>query len=259
MGARSTTRSRKPALHPDDADARALPLGMTAGREDVAIEASNVARRFGAHWVLRGVTLRVDAGEVVGVLGANGTGKSTLLRVVATLLRTHVGTLHVFGADIATAPEDVRAMVGYMSHAPGLYDDLTARENLRFAADMLDRDPRDVEDTLERVGLTYAADKTVRGFSSGMQRRLAIGRLLLARPRLLLLDEPYSNLDQSGVDVVNAVIGDCVSRGGAALIVLHEVATAAPVLDRTVRLVDGRVSDDEMQIAPGRRRMTSVR
>ena len=117
MGARSTTRSRKPALHPDDADARALPLGMTAGREDVAIEASNVARRFGAHWVLRGVTLRVDAGEVVGVLGANGTGKSTLLRVVATLLRPHVGTLHVFGADIATAPPWLCATI--TCRAPG--------------------------------------------------------------------------------------------------------------------------------------------
>ncbi len=112
--------------------------------------------------MLRGISLRVSAGEVVGLLGANGAGKSTLLRTVATLLRPHAGTIRVFGQDVVRDAEEVRTMVAYMAHAPGLYDDLTARENLRFAAAMLDRDSREVDGILERVGLSGAANETAR-------------------------------------------------------------------------------------------------
>ena len=93
----------------------------------LAIDASGVARRFGTSWVLRGATLRVQAGEVVGLLGANGSGKSTLLRIFSTLLRPHAGTVQIWGHDAVRAPHDIRALVGYLSHSPGLYDDLTAR------------------------------------------------------------------------------------------------------------------------------------
>jgi heme exporter protein A len=208
----------------------------------MAIDAVGVARRFGANWVLRGLDLRVDAGEVVGVLGANGTGKSTFLRIVATLLRPHAGTVRVFGADSVRDAASVRSRIGYMSHTPGLYDDLTARENLRFAAAMLDREATGVDAILERVGLADAGDRVVRGFSSGMQRRLALGRLLLSRPRLLLLDEPYSNLDHDGADLMNSVIGEWAAAGTAALIVLHEQAVAASVLDRTVTIRSGVIA-----------------
>ncbi len=194
--------------------------------------------------MLRGISLRVSAGEVVGLLGANGVGKSTLLRTVATLLRPHAGKIRVFGQDVVRDAEEVRTMVAYMAHAPGLYDDLTARENLRFAAAMLDRDAREVEGILERVGLSGAAHETARGFSSGMQRRLAIGRLLLARPRLLLLDEPYSNLDRAGVDLMNAVIRECTAAGAAALVAVHELAPAAELLDGTATIVAGRIASE---------------
>lgn len=207
-----------------------------------AIDATDVARRFGASWVLRGVSLRVAAGEVVGLLGANGSGKSTLLRILATLLRPHRGSLFVYGADVVRAPSEVRPMIGYLAHVPGLYDDLTARENLRFAAAMLDRPSAELEEALERVGLAAMANDRVRGFSSGMQRRLAIARVMLVRPRLLLLDEPYSSLDAAGIDLMNSLITDWTNAGAAALVVLHELAPAAPVLDRTVALLDGRLA-----------------
>jgi heme exporter protein A len=206
-----------------------------------AIDATNVARRFGASWVLRGVTLRVDPGEVVGLQGANGSGKSTLLRILATLLKPHAGTARVCGHDVRRAAADVRAHIGYLAHAPGLYDDLTARENLLFAASMLDRDHREVDGVLDRVGLLASANSPVRGFSSGMQRRLAIARLMLVRPRLLLLDEPYSNLDAAGLDVMNSLISELAEAGVAALVVLHELAPAADVLDRTVTIQGGRI------------------
>lgn len=207
-----------------------------------AIDVVDLARRFGASWVLRGISLRVACGEVVGLLGANGTGKSTLLRLVATLLRPHAGTIVVCGHDAVKNAPEVRRVVAYLAHLPGLYDDLTARENLEFAAAMLDRPPAEVDAALERVGLAMVANERVRGFSSGMQRRLAIARLVLQRPRVVLLDEPYSNLDAAGIQLMNSLIADWTDAGVAALVVLHELAPASRVLDRTVTIVDGRLA-----------------
>ena len=207
-----------------------------------AVDATGIARRFGSNWVLRGITLRVNRGEVLGLLGSNGTGKSTLLRVLATLLRPHAGSARVMGHDVVSDAARVRESVGYLAHSPALYDDLTARENLEFATDMLNRDRREALAALERVGLSGVQDQPVRGFSSGMQRRLAIARLMVIRPSLLLLDEPYSNLDASGVELVNGFITELVGDGGAALVVVHEVAPALGILDRTVRIVDGRIA-----------------
>jgi len=208
----------------------------------LAIDANHVARRFGSAWVLRGVTFSAAPGEVVGLLGANGSGKSTLLRILATLLRPHGGNAQVFGHDVLRAPHDVRATVGYLAHSPGLYDDLTARENLAFAAAMLERDERDVDNVLDRVGLQSAAQRQVRGLSAGMQRRLALARLMLVRPRLLLLDEPYSNLDADGILLANSMISEWATQGVAALVVLHELAPASSILDRTATIQDGRIT-----------------
>ena len=202
---------------------------------------SGLGKRFGARWVLRGVSLDVARGEAVGLLGANGSGKSTILRILATLLHPTVGTAAIDGLDIARDASEVRGRVGYLAHTPGLYDDLTARENLRFAADMLGLPFAAVEESLERVGLARVANDRVRGFSAGMQRRLGIARLILRAPRILLLDEPYSNLDTEGIELMNSILGDVARSGGAALVALHELAPARGVLTRTVRLADGRV------------------
>ena len=208
---------------------------------DRAIHVSGLAKRFGTRWVLRGVSLDVRHGEAVGLMGPNGSGKSTLLRIIGTLLVPSAGTGCVNGLDLVREASSVRGHIGYLAHTPGLYDDLTARENLYFAADMLGVPYTAVEGTLERVGLAHVAGDRVRGFSAGMQRRLALARLILRRPRILLLDEPYSNLDADGVELMNAVVGDIVRSGGAALVSLHELAPARAMLDRTLTLVAGRI------------------
>ena len=213
-----------------------------ANDTSLAIDAQAVARRFGARWVLRGISLRVQAGEIVGLLGANGSGKSTLLRICGTLLKCSAGAARVYGKDVTTDADAVRAEVGFLAHTPGLYDDLTARENMTFAAAMLGLPMADIDGALARVGLAAVANERVRGFSAGMQRRLALARLLLRRPRLLLLDEPYSNLDAAGIALMNEVIVEKVREGGAALVVLHELAPARDMLDRTVTIVDGKVA-----------------
>ena len=214
---------------------------MLNGKSEPAIVVSALGRRFGARWVLRGVSLEVRAGEAVGLLGPNGSGKSTVLRIVATLLKPSAGTAAVNGLDVKLDSSGVRGQVGYLAHTPGLYDDLTARENLWFAADMLGLPRASADGILERVGLAHVADDRVRGFSAGMQRRLAFARLVLRGPKVLLLDEPYANLDADGVDLMNSMITDVVRGGGAALVALHELAPAKAVLHRNLRLVEGRI------------------
>jgi len=223
-----------------------MPLRAADSSTELAIDASGLARRFGPRWVLRGVSLQVARGEIVGLLGANGSGKSTLLRLLATLLRPHAGSARVCGFDIAARPDDVRRNVGFLAHTPGLYDDLTARENLAFGAAMLGRAhaASSVDAALARVGLSGSEAERVRGFSAGMQRRLALARLLLTSPRLLL-DEPYSNLDAQGIELMNAVVTSCIAAGGAALVVLHELAPAAGILQRTVTIRQGRTEETE--------------
>lgn len=222
---------------------------MQIAQSQPAIEARRLGKRFGIRWVLRGVSLEVGHGEVAGLMGANGSGKSTVLRVLATLLRPSAGRASVNGLDVAGEASGVRAQVGYLAHAPGLYDDLSARENLRFAADMLGLDQSLADTTLERVGLRRAADVRVRGFSAGMQRRLAMGRLMMRSPKVLLLDEPYANLDEGGIELMNSVITEVVRNGGAALLALHELSPARDVLDRTLTLSEGRVPVDDAVLA----------
>ena len=214
---------------------------MSNGPPNRAIHLSGVGKRFGARWVLRGVSFEVRTGETVALLGPNGSGKSTVLRIAGTLLKPNAGSGAINGLDVVRDASKVRAQVGYLAHSPGLYDDLTARENLWFAADMLGLPFTAADASLERVGLAHVANDRVRGFSAGMQRRLALARLILRSPRVLLLDEPYSNLDAEAVALMNATIAGIVRGGGAALLALHELAPAAAMLDRTLTLVDGRI------------------
>ncbi|HUR91450.1 MAG TPA: heme ABC exporter ATP-binding protein CcmA [Gemmatimonadaceae bacterium] len=220
---------------------------MHTGHPELAMHLSGLGKRFASRWVLRGVTLEVQPGEAVGLLGANGSGKSTVLRILGTLLSPTVGTAAIDGLDIVREAGALRGRVGYLAHTPGLYDDLTARENLRFAADMLGLGYGAVDESLERVGLAGVAGDRVRGFSAGMQRRLGIARMILRAPRILLLDEPYSNLDADGIDLMNSILGDVIRSGGAALVALHELAPARDMLARNVTLVDGRIESE-----PGR-------
>lgn len=224
---------------------------MAMLQNEMAIEAQGVARRFGARWVLRGVSFELRPGEIVGLLGANGSGKTTLLRIFGTLLRPSAGTARIYGHDVTDETDAVRSDLSFLAHTPGLYDDLTARENLRFAAQMLGMEVgNNLDAALDRVGLGQVINERVRGFSAGMQRRLALARLLLRHARVLLLDEPYANLDAAGIALMNEVITEAGRVGGAALVVLHELAPAAGVLDRTITIVNGRVADSSQAPAP---------
>lgn len=203
------------------------------------VRLDRLSRRFGTRWALRAINLEVDPGEVVGVVGHNGSGKSTLLRVISTALRPSVGEGWVYGHHLVRDAVDVRRHIGFLAHSPGLYEDLTATENLIFAARMLGIAENGIGAVLERVGLGQVRDERVRGFSAGMQRRLALARLILGSPRLLLLDEPYNNFDPQGIELVNEVIEDARNAGGSAFVVLHDQRQGERVLDRVIELSRG--------------------
>ncbi|MDP1860755.1 MAG: heme ABC exporter ATP-binding protein CcmA [Gemmatimonadaceae bacterium] len=203
-----------------------------------------VTRRFGRRWALRGVSLSVAPGEVVGIEGHNGSGKSTLLRILSTAIKPTSGEARVYGVHVGRDATTVRGLVALLTHYPGLYDDLTAEENLKFTCRMLGMGFARIPVMLERVGLGREAMEPVRSFSAGMQRRLSLARLLLQQPRLLLLDEPYNNFDSSGIALINDVVRDVRDAGGAAMIVLHDRHSAGNLLDRVVRLGQGLVIED---------------
>lgn len=208
-----------------------------------AVAVAGIARRFGDRWALRGISLRVAPGEIVALLGRNGSGKTTLLRVLSTALRPTRGTGTILGHDLVAGAAAIRGELGVLGHSPGLYGDLTAAENLGFALRMLGQpaDPAIIQGALETVELARDANARVRGFSAGMQRRLALARLLIQRPRLVLLDEPYASFDASGVDLVNRYLTNHQQHGGTAIVATHDIARGSGVLGRVIELRDGQV------------------
>ena len=211
------------------------------------VTARGLVHAYGERRAVDGVDLSLGPGERVALAGANGAGKSTLLRVVATLLRAQAGTLDVMGEEIPGGTRAARAGIGYLAHDPLVYLDLTARQNLELYGDLYgiaDRDAR-IDELLDRVGLLGRAEDTVRTFSRGMAQRLALARMLLHRPRLLLLDEPHASLDARGAALLDDELAAATADGRAAIIVTHEVERVARVADRLVVLRAGRVVLDE--------------
>ncbi|MDX1675725.1 MAG: heme ABC exporter ATP-binding protein CcmA [Longimicrobiales bacterium] len=201
-----------------------------------------VAKRFGRKWALRGASFEADPGTALALMGHNGSGKTTLLRVVATTLRPTRGGGTVFGWDLLKETDAIRHHVGALYHAPGVYGDLTARENLEFARRMWGGEGEvSVEEALDRVGLGRVVDERAAGFSSGMTRRLALARLVMRPPRLLLLDEPYASFDADGIELVNEMVRATADAGGITLVATHDPERSAAVVDRVVTLQEGRV------------------
>lgn len=208
--------------------------------DGVRIEA--VAKRFGRKWALRGASFVAEPGTALALMGHNGSGKTTLLRVVATTLRPTRGGGTIFGRDLLKETDAIRHHVGALYHEPGVYGDLTARENLEFARRMWGGSAEvGVEEALDRVGLGAVKDERAGGFSSGMTRRLALARVVMRPPRLLLLDEPYASFDADGIELVNGLVRSTADAGGIALVATHDPARSSAVVDGVVTLQEGRV------------------
>ena len=207
------------------------------------LSCENVAKRFGRTAALRSVTFSVAEGEFLAVFGHNGAGKSTLLNIVATLIRSYEGTVSLFGGDLSKADEDTRRSLGFMSHDSFLYSDLTAHENLVFYARLYGvPDPAGAARAmLERIDLAHKAHSIVRELSRGMKQRLSLGRAFLHAPKLLLLDEPYTGLDEAACLNLNSMLSQFTAGGGTVMLTTHDIDRGFRVADRVLVLDQGRV------------------
>ena len=207
------------------------------------IEAAGLRKSYGATLVLDDVSLALPPGRCLALLGPNGAGKTTLLRILAGLVRPSAGSLRVGGVDALRDPDAVRGMVGMVAHGSFVYEDLTARENLRFWAVMggLDASPARLRERLQAVELEAVADERARTFSAGMKRRLGLARVTLGRLPLLLLDEPFTGLDRHGQKWLVEFLLAFKSAGGTVVLTTHSFGSGLAVADRVVILAGGRV------------------
>jgi ABC-type multidrug transport system ATPase subunit len=211
----------------------------------VSASLDKVSKLFGSFAALRQVSADLEPGRCYVLIGENGAGKSTLLRILAGLLRPSFGTVKIFspGEPAGIEPHEARARIGYMSHAPMLYDELTAQENLSYFRSLYPGRPcLTPAEALRQVGLDPELPRTLGQYSQGMRQRTSLARVLLPVPELLLLDEPFSNMDvESAHQMVELLAG---FRHSSRTIVLttHQRETAAPIADYVLTLRAGRLA-----------------
>ena len=233
-----------------------------------SVRVTDVSRHFGRRRALSKVSLTLNAGDIVGLLGPNGAGKSTLIGVLATLVMASGGEVRYGQRTAHDGGPLLRQRIGLLGHELHLYAELTARQNLAFFAALYGVDPDDPDNpdnsdratdaALERAGLTDRADDQVLGFSRGMRQRLGLERALLHRPRLVLLDEPFTGLDDQSVGTVSTRLRQLAAGGAIVLVATHDLDLADGLVTRVALMRDGRLLSDEPAAGGLRARYRSV-
>lgn len=210
----------------------------------VAVQLREVVAVAAGFPVLAGVSLDVAEGEVVAVLGANGAGKTSLLRTMAGLVPIHAGRGIVLGVELGTSPGALGGRVGLVGHAHGLYDELSPLANLRFVARVARRAPDSVAAALAEVGINDRVAATpMQRLSAGQRRRVALAAVQLRAPELLLLDEPHAAFDTEGRALIAQSIAAASARGAAVVFTSHDPDLAQPLADRVLTMAGGIVTE----------------
>jgi heme exporter protein A len=207
-----------------------------------AVSIDNVWKFFGDYPALREVTFEVDAGACLALIGRNGAGKTTLLRILAGLSKAARGSVKILGADARAS--ETRRQIGILGHGIGVYEELSAFENLRLFANLYSMpDPaKTALEWLERAGLDRVRDGLVREFSRGMRQRLAVARAFLHRPSLLLLDEPFTALDDRAIKVLQDLLAEARSRGCTIIMSTHQLREALELASDVALINRGRLA-----------------
>lgn len=217
----------------------------TVTTNDTAIELTDAVVALGGYPALAGASVTIRSGELVALRGANGTGKSTMLRLCAGLVPLVRGGARVLGVDLTIDRSAVRPFVGLLGHKNGLYADLTARENVEFTSRLIGATSGDVDDALARLGIDHrvAATRT-RFLSAGQRRRSALASLVVRRAKLWLLDEPHAGLDAAARDELDGILREATRAGATVVYTTHETDVASKHIPRTVTLAGGVVASD---------------
>jgi len=208
-----------------------------------AIEVRGLTKAFGNKLALKGIDLRVDRGTCMVIFGANGVGKTTLIKVLATIFKPSSGSIRIDGLDIRHKSVEVRHRIGMVGHQTFLYDNLTAYENLKFYGKMYGISDLDkcICDTITRVGLSTHLHDRVAGLSRGMQQRLSIARALLHNPPILLLDEPETGLDRHAMALFREVLDAFKSQLKTVVMTTHNLHDGLEMADSVAVLAEGRL------------------
>ncbi len=217
-----------------------------------ALVASGVSRRFGARTVVREVSLALEAGDCLALFGPNGAGKTTLLRLLGGLLSPHSGTVALHGHTLP-GEADTRRLLGVISHKSMLYDALTVRENVTFAAECQGvRDVRAAVDAvLDRLLVRDREHQPVRALSRGLQQRVSIARALVHGPRLVLLDEPYTGLDEVGARALTEALRALKASGATVVLITHNLAEGLELATHTAIMREGQFVHESERPAHG--------
>ena len=207
-----------------------------------AVVIDNVWKFFGDYPALREISFNVERGSCLALLGRNGAGKTTLLRILAGLSKTARGSVTILGADARA--EDTRRQIGVLGHGIGIYDELSALENLSLFARLygLENPKKTAMEWLDRTGLARVSDGLVREFSRGMRQRLAVARAFIHRPSLLLLDEPFTALDDRAIAVLQELLNDARSEGCTIIMSTHQLREALELASDVALINRGRLA-----------------
>jgi heme ABC exporter ATP-binding subunit CcmA len=218
--------------------------------EQPVIEAEKLSKTFGLLPVLRKLDLAIFRGQFIALMGPNGSGKSTLIRLLTGRSRATAGRIRIGGWELPEEAVRIRSQIGLVSHKSLMYESLTAYENLRFYAELYgipseERETR-IMAMLQQVGLERRVNDQLRTFSRGMQQRLTIARALLHQPHILLMDEPYTGLDQSAAAILDELLLNARDAGHTIVMATHQLDRAVQLSDRIVILSKGKVGFDAL-------------
>jgi heme ABC exporter ATP-binding subunit CcmA len=209
-----------------------------------AVLITDLKKNYGLKPVLRHIQLTLPIGQRLALLGANGAGKTTLLRILAGLAKPDAGSVSILGLDGKNDAQQIRSLIGLVAHQPYLYEELTPLENLLFFARMYNvrHAEKRARDLLRRVGVDKRINDRVQALSRGLVQRVAWARALLHSPRLLLLDEPDTGLDQEGTALIDSLLAEHSQQGGSILFTTHQLERALQLADSIIVLGRGRVT-----------------
>ena len=207
------------------------------------IHVHDITKDFGSMTVLDNVNFSVKGGEFLTIVGPNGAGKTTLIKIMATLVNATGGTVEIGGFDVKKSPEKVRGIIGVISHNTYLYNELTAGENLKFFGKMyaIPEIDRRVDEVLGDTGLADRKHDRVGTFSRGMKQRLSIARAILHKPSVLLLDEPYTGLDQQASASLESVLNSLTGSGITTIMISHDLKRGLALADQVMIMASGTV------------------